>query len=105
MVPRAQLELQDREALWVFLVREESEGCQACQDQRCVSGTLSSTDRWTKDRPYLPFVGNRCEFSPFFRVHQENRDLQDKQERRDHQVQLAFPGPTVLVGILVLMYV
>lgn len=27
MVLRAQLELQDREALWVFLVRGESEGC------------------------------------------------------------------------------
>lgn len=34
MVLQAQLELQDREALWVFLVREESAGCQAFQDQR-----------------------------------------------------------------------
>lgn len=34
MVLRAQLELQDREALWVFLVREESVGCRAFQDQR-----------------------------------------------------------------------
>lgn len=37
MVLQAQLELQDREALWVFLVREESAGCQAFQDQRSVS--------------------------------------------------------------------
>lgn len=34
MVLQAQLELQDREALWVFLVREESVGCQVSQDQR-----------------------------------------------------------------------
>lgn len=34
MVLQVQLELQDREALWVFLVREESVGCQAFQDQR-----------------------------------------------------------------------
>lgn len=32
MVLQAQTELQDREALWVFLVREESAGCQAFQD-------------------------------------------------------------------------
>lgn len=34
MVLQAQLELQGREALWVFLVREESVGCQVSQDQR-----------------------------------------------------------------------
>lgn len=34
MVLQAQLELQDREALWVFLVSEESAGCQAFQDLR-----------------------------------------------------------------------
>jgi len=32
MVLQVQMELQDREALWVFLVREESAGCQAFQD-------------------------------------------------------------------------
>lgn len=32
MVLQVQLELQAREALWVFLVREESAGCQAFQD-------------------------------------------------------------------------
>ena len=37
MVLQAQRELQDREALWVFLVREESEGCQVFQGQRSVS--------------------------------------------------------------------
>lgn len=37
MVLQAQLELQDREALWVFLVREESVGCQDFLDLRCVS--------------------------------------------------------------------
>lgn len=37
MVLLAQLELQDREALWVFLDREESVGCQAFQDQQYVS--------------------------------------------------------------------
>lgn len=37
MVLQAQLELQDREASWVFLVREESAGCQAFQDLRSVS--------------------------------------------------------------------
>lgn len=71
-VPQAQLELQGREALWVFLVKEESEGCPACQDQG---------------------------------VHQENRDLQDKLERRDHQVQLAFPvlmGPVVILVLMAL---
>lgn len=36
MDPQAQLELQGREALWVFQVREESVECQAFQDQRCV---------------------------------------------------------------------
>lgn len=34
MVLQAHQELQDREALWVFLVREESEGCQVFQGQR-----------------------------------------------------------------------
>lgn len=33
---QAQLELQDREALWVFLVREESVVCQAFQDLQYV---------------------------------------------------------------------
>lgn len=37
MVPQAQLEPQDREALWVFLVREENVGCRDFQGQRCVS--------------------------------------------------------------------
>ena len=36
MVLQAQLELQAREALWVFLVKEESGGCQAFQDQLSV---------------------------------------------------------------------
>lgn len=36
MVPQAQLALQDREALWVFLAREESVGCRDFLDQRCV---------------------------------------------------------------------
>lgn len=36
MDPQAQLELQDREALWVFLVREESVGCQDFLDLRYV---------------------------------------------------------------------
>lgn len=34
MVLQAPLELQDREALWVFLVSEESAGCQDFQDLR-----------------------------------------------------------------------
>lgn len=34
MVLQAQLELQDREALWDFLVKEESAGCQAFPDLR-----------------------------------------------------------------------
>lgn len=34
MVLLVQLELQDREALWVFLVREENVGCRVFQDQR-----------------------------------------------------------------------
>lgn len=37
MVLQVQLELQDREALWVFLVREESVECQAFQDLQYVS--------------------------------------------------------------------
>lgn len=36
MVLQAQLGLQDREALWVFLVREESAGCPVFQDLRYV---------------------------------------------------------------------
>jgi len=36
MVLQALLELQDRGALWVFQVREESAGCQVYQDQRFV---------------------------------------------------------------------
>lgn len=32
MVLQAQMELPDREALWVFLVREGSAGCQAFRD-------------------------------------------------------------------------
>lgn len=34
MVPQAQMELQDREALWVFLVRGGSAGCPASQEPR-----------------------------------------------------------------------
>lgn len=33
---QAQLELQGREVLWVFQVREENAECQASQDLRCV---------------------------------------------------------------------
>lgn len=33
---QAQLELLDREALWVSQVKEGSVECQACQDLRCV---------------------------------------------------------------------
>lgn len=36
MVLQAQLALQDREALWVFLAREESVGCRDFLDLRCV---------------------------------------------------------------------
>lgn len=40
MVLQAQLEPQDREALWVFLVREENVGCRVFRDQRLVSQNL-----------------------------------------------------------------
>lgn len=36
MVPQAQLALQDREASWVFRVKEESAGCRDFLDLRCV---------------------------------------------------------------------
>lgn len=42
MVLQAQLELQGREALQVFLVREESVGHQVSQDQRLVSNPISA---------------------------------------------------------------
>lgn len=41
MVLQAQLEPQDREALWVFPVREENVGCQVFLGQRLVSQNLS----------------------------------------------------------------
>lgn len=42
MVLQAQLEPQDREALWVFLVRGENVECQVFQDQGSVPVTLLS---------------------------------------------------------------
>lgn len=43
MALQAQLELQGREALWVFLAREENAECLAFQDQRSVGSKSSDS--------------------------------------------------------------
>lgn len=100
MVLQAQLELQDREALWVFLVREESVGCQDFLDLRCVLFfSFTATPVASNSKVYYSI---RINFL-LIRAHQENRDQQDKLERKDLQDQLAFLVLMDLVVIQVLM--
>lgn len=100
MVLQAQLELLDREALWVFLVREESVGCQDFLDLRCVSFfSLSAPPVASNSKVYFSICINVL----LIRAHQENRDQQDKLERKDPQDQLAFLVLMDLVVIQVLM--
>lgn len=56
MVLQAQLELQGREALWVFLVREESVGCQVCQDQRVHQENRDPQDQLEIKAPLVQWV-------------------------------------------------
>lgn len=56
MVLQAQLELQDREALWVFLVREESVGCQAFQDQGVHQESRDPQDKLEIKAPQVQLV-------------------------------------------------
>lgn len=56
MVLQAQLELQDREALWVFLVREESAGCQACPDLRVLQESRDLQDNLEIKDPQVQLV-------------------------------------------------
>lgn len=122
MVLLAQLELQDREALWVFLDREESAGCQAFQDLQCVSSlkpvTVPCVSKFdlsacTLCRWYVFWFVHVLWNGPLmlhceppvlvFRVHQENRALQDNLARKDPQVRLVFLVQMDLAVILVLM--
>lgn len=109
MVLQAQLALQDREASWVFRVKEESAGCRDFLDLRCVLFYFFIYF-FFKQPSLLQRVIDlhektlRGQLLPALRIraHQENRERRDRLERKDRRDLSASPVPTGLAVIRVL---
>lgn len=100
MVLQDQLARQDKEALWVFLVKEESAGCRDFLDLRCVL-LLVITAEYSS--AITSCIDLRKLSALHIRAHQENREQRDRLERKDHRDLSASLVLTGLVVIQVLM--